>query len=84
MKTAILTLKERNATHGWMNRAPYTTTAFMAVLPCAALLGGCVQVSAPEEPIVIELNINVQQTVDVNLQEDVENLIENNPELFPE
>jgi hypothetical protein len=79
MKTAILTLKERNATHRWMNRAPLFGLAIIA-MP----LGGCVQVSAPVEPIVIELNISVQQTVDVNLQEDVENLIENNPELFPE
>lgn len=79
MKTAILTLKERNANHRWMNRATLLITAFFAVLT-----SGCVQVSAPVEPIVIELNISVQQTVDVNLQEDVENLIENNPELFPE
>ena len=79
MKIAILTLKERNATHGWMNRPPFLLAAFPAVL-----ISGCVQVSAPVEPIVIELNISVQQTVDVNLQEDVENLIENNPELFPE
>ncbi|MGJ8536032.1 MAG: YnbE family lipoprotein [Parasphingopyxis sp.] len=79
MKTAILTLKERNATHGWMNWAPLLIAA-----ACAVFTSGCVQVSAPVEPIVIELNISVQQTVDVNLQEDVENLIENNPELFPE
>ena len=79
MKNAILTLKESNATQGWMKQAPLLMTAFSAVL-----ISGCVQVSAPVEPIVIELNISVQQTVDVNLQEDVENLIENNPELFPE
>ena len=79
MKTATLTTKEHDATDGRMNRAILTVLAFFA-----CLTGGCVQVSAPEEPIVIELNINVQQTVDVNLQEDVENLIENNPELFPE
>ncbi|MGP1284122.1 MAG: YnbE family lipoprotein [Parasphingopyxis sp.] len=79
MKTATLTLKEDNATDGRMNRPTLIATAVFAVLT-----SGCVQVSAPEEPIVIELNISVQQTVDVNLQEDVENLIENNPELFPE
>ncbi|MEM8696813.1 MAG: YnbE family lipoprotein [Pseudomonadota bacterium] len=67
-----------------MNRATLTTMAVFAGLASAMMVGGCVQVSAPEEPIVIELNINVEQTVDVNLQEDVENLIENNPELFPE
>ncbi|WP_299326663.1 YnbE family lipoprotein [Parasphingopyxis sp.] len=79
MKTAILTKKEHDATDGWMRR-----TQLLAAAIFAAMTSGCVQVSAPEEPIVIELNINVQQTVDVNLQEDVENLIENNPELFPE
>lgn len=84
MKTATLTKKEHNATDGRMNRATLIPLAIFAGLAGAMMLGGCVQVSAPEEPIVIELNINVQQTVDVNLQEDVENLIENNPELFPE
>jgi hypothetical protein len=79
MKIALLTSKECNATHGGMNRIAAMAAAFFAVLT-----SGCVQVSAPEEPIVIELNISVQQTVDVNLQEDVENLIEENPELFPE
>jgi len=79
MKNAILTMREHNATEGCMNRTNLLSLAVMAVLT-----GGCVQVSAPVEPIVIELNINVQQTVDVNLQEDVENLIEANPELFPD
>lgn len=79
MKHAILTWKESNATHWAMNR-----TAPLGLAVLAAMTGGCVQVSAPEEPIVIELNISVQQTVDVNLTEDVENLIEDNPDLFPE
>ena len=79
MKTAILTIREHNATDRWMKRTHLASAALLG-----ALTSGCVQVSAPEEPIVIELNINVEQTVDVNLQEDVENLIENNPELFPE
>ncbi|MGP1354315.1 MAG: YnbE family lipoprotein [Parasphingopyxis sp.] len=79
MKTATLTRKEHDATDGRMRCLAPAVAAIFAVLT-----SGCVQVSAPEEPIVIELNINVQQTVDVNLQEDVENLIENNPELFPE
>ncbi|NNC72991.1 MAG: YnbE family lipoprotein [Sphingomonadaceae bacterium] len=57
---------------------------FCGLAIIVVMTGGCVTVAAPEEPIVIELNINVQQTVDVNLQQDVENLIENNPELFPE
>lgn len=78
MKIASLTSKKHNATSGWMKRIS------LFAMVTGLSVSGCVQVSAPEDPIVIELNISVQQTVDVNLQEDVENLIENNPELFPE
>ena len=78
MKHPILTRKERNATRCRRKRAK------PAILALAGLgMAGCVQVSAPEEPIVIELNITVDQTIDVNLREDVQDLIENNPELFP-
>jgi hypothetical protein len=55
-------------------------------LAAAALLmsGGCIQVSAPEKPIEINLNVNVKQEVVVRLQKDAEDLITNNPELFPQ
>lgn len=55
-------------------------------LVAAALLmgGGCIQVSAPEKPIEINLNVNVKQEVVVRLQKDAEDLITNNPELFPQ
>ena len=55
-----------------------------ALLVAAAFagLGGCVQVSAPERPIEINLNINIRQEVVVRLQEDVRELIENNPGVF--
>lgn len=79
MKRAILTLAESNATQRTMDRMSAWAVALAAVA-----LAGCVQVRTPEEPIVIELNINVEQTIDVNLQEDVQELIEENPELFPE
>ena len=54
-------------------------------LVALALFGsaaGCVQVSAPEKPIEINLNINIRQEVVVRLQQDVKNLIENNPGVF--
>ena len=50
----------------------------------AALLAGCVNVSAPEKPIEINLNINVKQEVIVRLQKDAQDLITSNPELFPQ
>ena len=46
-------------------------------------LGGCVQVSAPDKPIEINLNVNVRQEVLVRLQRDAQELSEDNPELFP-
>ena len=47
------------------------------------LLGGCIQVKAPEKPIEINLNVNVKQEVVVRLQKDASDFIGNNPELFP-
>lgn len=49
-----------------------------------AALAGCIQVRAPEKPIEINLNVKVQQEVVVRLQQDARQLIENNPELFPQ
>ena len=46
------------------------------------VLGGCVQVSAPDKPIEINLNINIRQEVVVKLQQDVRDLIQNNPGVF--
>ena len=48
----------------------------------ACALGGCITVNAPEEPIVIELNINITQEVVYRLAEDVRDNIESNPEIF--
>ncbi len=47
-------------------------------------LGGCIQVRAPDKPIEINLNVKVQQEVVVRLQQDAKDLIQNNPELFPQ
>jgi hypothetical protein len=47
-------------------------------------LAGCIQVRAPDKPIEINLNVKVQQEVVVRLQQDAKDLIQNNPELFPQ
>lgn len=54
------------------------------VLPVALLLPACITVKAPDKPIEINLNVKVQQEVVVRLQKDAQDLIENNPELFPQ
>lgn len=55
--------------------------AGLAVLAIAAL-GGCINVNAPEERIVIDLNINIQQEVVYRLAEDAANTIEENADIF--
>ena len=45
-------------------------------------LAGCITVNAPEEPIVIELNVNIRQEVIYRLAEDAGNTIEENPGIF--
>ena len=54
----------------------------LGVAAVPILLAGCVQVSAPDKPIEINLNINIKQEVVVSLREDARQLIENNPGVF--
>lgn len=50
----------------------------------AVPLASCVTVNAPEEPIEINLNVDIRQEVLVRLQQDVQQLIRENPEAFPQ
>ena len=45
-------------------------------------LAGCITVNAPEEPIVIELNVNIRQEVIYRLAADAGNTIEENADIF--
>ena len=56
----------------------------MLLLPLLLPLGGCISVKTPEKPIEINLNVNIRQEVLVRLQKDVETLINQNPEAFPQ
>jgi len=47
-------------------------------------LGGCISVSPPDKPIEINLNVTIRQEVLVRLQRDVEQLIQQNPDAFPQ
>ncbi len=54
-----------------------------AILAASSLLlAGCINVNAPSEPIVIELNINITQEVIYRLAEDAGNTIEETPGIF--
>lgn len=66
---------------------PETVKRRALLLAAAALsapLAGCISLAAPDKPIEINLNVKVQQEVVVRLQQDAKELIQNNPELFPQ
>jgi len=41
-----------------------------------------VQVEAPKDPIVINLNVKIEQEVRIKVEDDVEDLFADNPDLF--
>ena len=47
-------------------------------------LSGCITVDTPDKPIEINLNVTIRQEVVVRLQRDVEQLINQNPDAFPQ
>ena len=62
-----------------------TRCALAALLAFAQPIAACtpkVQVEAPKEPIVINLNVKIEQEVRVKVEKDVEDLLAENPDLF--
>lgn len=62
---------------GW--RAVRAATMLVAG---SLMLSGCISVTAPDKPIVIELNINIKQEIVYRLAADAANTIDKNPEIF--
>ena len=59
-------------------------TGFMAGI-VATLLAACqptVKVEAPDKPIVINLNIKIEQEVRIKIEREVEDLLKSEPDLF--
>lgn len=66
-----------------MKRISYRHTGFL--LCVGAMLGACtptVQIRAPDKPIVINLNVKIEQEIRVKVEKDIDNLLENNKDLF--
>lgn len=64
-----------------MNRRGSMTSRMIAMGLVAAQTG-CVNVSAPNKPIEINLNINVTQEVVYRLDGEAKSLIQQNPGIF--
>ena len=55
------------------------------LIAAMTLLAACqpkVQIVPSDKPIIIELNVNINQEIRVRLDKDVEDLISDNPDLF--
>ena len=59
-----------------------TTKRWMGGMTLAAMAGGCVNITAPDKPIEINLNIAVTQQVVYKLDNDAKALIQQNPGIF--
>ncbi len=58
-------------------------TAWPGLAMAAVVMsGGCVNVAAPDKPIVINLNINITQQVVYRLDGQAKELIQQNPGIF--
>lgn len=58
--------------------------SLLALIAAVALVGCThrVQVEAPKDPIVINMTVRVEHEVRVKVEKDVEDLFEDNPDLF--
>jgi hypothetical protein len=59
--------------------------AVVAVALLGALLAACqptVRLEAPRDPIVINLNVRIEQEVRVRVEQDIEELLQEEEELF--
>jgi hypothetical protein len=78
-KISQLTDRVNNAIRDIMRRM--TTTSLILAIPLGGL-AACVQVAAPDKPIVIELNINIKQEVVYRLDGDAKELINEEADIF--
>ena len=69
------------APRSWLNPLPAAAVAALM----ASMLVACqptVKVEAPDKPIVINLNVKIEQEVRVKVDRDVDTLLQDNPNLF--
>lgn len=58
-------------------------TRLAAGIAVALPLAGCITVRPPDKPIEVNLNVDIKQEVSVRLAQDVQQMIEKNPQAFP-
>ena len=70
------------AAYAKRERTIAVTTRALVALGLSLATGGCINVTAPDKPIEINLNINVTQEVVYRLDGEAKSLIQQNPGIF--
>jgi hypothetical protein len=65
----------------WLSRISRATAPAVTALALVACQP-TVKVEAPDKPIVINLNVKIEQEVRVKIDREVEDLLKTNPDLF--
>lgn len=63
----------------------YRVLAGTLLASAVLLLNGCVpriELSAPKEPITINMNVKIEHEIHIKVDKDVENLLKNQSDLF--
>jgi hypothetical protein len=66
-----------------VTKAIISAARLAAGIAIAVPLAGCVTVRAPDKPIDVNLNVNINQQVLVKLAPEVQQMIQQNPQAFP-
>jgi hypothetical protein len=61
-----------------MNKITTTIASILLIAACTPT----VQVQAPDKPIEINLNVNIEQHVRISIEKDVSQAIKNNKDIF--
>ena len=80
--TACFRFAKTCSRQGGLHTRPRGAVRWPVLMAKPLGLGGCIQVNAPDEAIVIELNINIRQEVIYQLAADVRDNIDENPDIF--
>lgn len=63
-------------------RASASLLAGFALVTSLMACSPTVKVQAPDKPIVINLNVKIEQEVRIRVEKDVEDLLSDNPDIF--
>ena len=66
-----------------MTRGRKRLAKLALAIAAAAPLTSCITVKPPDKPIEVNLNVDIKQEVLVRLQQDVQQMIQQNPQAFP-